>query len=193
MREADEILGQAAKVLAEPALLEQFAEAVPTAGETVAVRQIERQLRTSPAWRPDRRERHGWFSAAWLTPAAAGLVALLVVGAWFHGGPDPSIDSNLTRSLGVEGIEPVGDLDRPPLSVRWSPVPGAVRYEVALLDIEEQVIWSGSQSSTELRLPAEALSRITTRQTMFWRIGAFDSRGTELAIGAPRRFRVTSN
>ena len=189
MREAD-------KAQTETALLKSFIEASANAEERETVRKIERQLLSSPAWRPKRQPRRTWFSAPWFTPAVAGLAALLAVGVWFGSPaqlPVEPVDSSMTRSLALEGIEPVGDLDHAPGTLRWTPVADAASYEVALLDIEEKVIWSARQPGASLRLPGEALALMTQRKTLFWRISAFDSRGDTLVRSAPQRFRVTSN
>ena len=184
----------------ELALIKQFVEAEPTAEEAVAVRQIEKQLRAAPAWRPvpEAKPKRGRFTGWLSTPiaglAAAGAVALLVAGLWFTSpsrlGEQPA-DSGLTRAMGVEGIEPLGDLERAPSRLSWRAVPGAAAYDVSLLDIEEKTVWTAKrQSATELPLPASASNLMTNRKTLFWQIAAYDAKGKLMVSSGPQRFRV---
>ncbi len=180
----------------EVALMRQFLQAMPTAEESVDLRQIERRLRQSPPWSEETR---GWFwrlfsSRSTMGLAAAGLAALLAVGIWFGSpsrlGVEP-VDSGLTRAtLAVEGLEPLGDLDRLPSAVRWHPTPNAASYGITLLDIEQKTLWASRQSATALRVPAEALALITNRKTLFWHVTAYDGQGTVISNGAPQRFRL---
>ena len=184
----------------EFALMKQFVEAEPSAEETVAVRQIEHRLRSAPAWRPAEPEssaRSAWWPLPFKLPAMgfamAGALALILVGVWLGNpsqqGVEP-VDSGITRALGVEGVEPAGDLDSAPSSLRWRATPNATGYEVAILDIEGKVIWSSKSTATELALPDQARGSMLDRKTLFWRVEAFDARNASLSTSAPRRFRV---
>ena len=193
-------LASCAHCQTEVALMRQFVEAEPSAEEVTAVRQIERRLRSEPAWRPAQPEpnvRPGWWSLLFTRPAMgfvmAGALALIVAGVWLGNpsrlGVEP-IDSGVTRALGVEGVEPTGDLDRAPSSLRWRATPNAASYEVAVLDIEGKVLWNAKSMATELALPDEARASMLDRKTLFWRVSAFDAQGAPLGSGAPQLFRV---
>ncbi len=180
----------------EVALMRQFLQAMPTAEESVDLRQIERRLRQSPPWGEETR---GWFRRLFsrrptMGLAAAGLTALLAVGVWFGSpsrvGVEP-VDSGLTRAtFAVEGIEPLGDLAQLPSAVRWQPTPNAASYGITLLDIEQKTLWAARQSATELRVPTAALALITNRKTLFWHVTACDGHGALISNGAPQRFRL---
>ena len=180
----------------EVALMRQFLQAMPTAEESVDLRQIERRLRQSPPWG---QETTGWFgrlfsSRPTMGLATAGLAALLAVGVWFGSpsrvGVEP-VDSGLTRTtFAIEGLEPLGDLAQLPSSLRWRALPNASSYQVSLLDVEGTITWSARQSGAELSLPTEALALITNRKTLFWSINAYDAQGSLITTGAPQRFRL---
>jgi hypothetical protein len=177
-----------------------FIEAEPTAGEVASAWQIENRLRKSPAWRPlaEVKPEHsglsGWFTGPFSGLSAAGLVAIIAAGVWFiapwRSGDQPG-DSGVTGSMGFEGLEPLGDLERFPTKLSWRPVPGAVAYEVSLLDIEEKTRWKGPrQPAAELQLPVTVLGMMASGKPLFWHIGAYDAQGRVVASSGPQRFRV---
>ncbi len=185
----------------ELALMKQFIEDEPTRDEVAAVWQIENRLRKSPEWRPaagdarpERRWFSGWFSGPLRGLAVAGLAAVLAAAYWFTGASrvgQETVDSEVTRGLGIQGIVPLGDLERFPTKLEWRSVPRAASYEVILLDIEEKTLWKAArQPATELRIPVTVLGQMANRKTLFWHIGAYDAQGRLVASSGPQRFRV---
>jgi hypothetical protein len=182
----------------EVAMFKQFVEADALPGEAADLRHIEQKLRQSPPWR----QRRSWFAglfagSSWSFAAAASLAALLAVGVYFarpaRMAEQPPIDSGVMRaSASVEGIGPVGDLDRLPTALTWRPVLNAANYEVTLLDIEEKALWTTRLSGATVNLPAAALVQMTNRKTLFWRVAAFDAQGKAIASSAPQRFRLVT-
>lgn len=176
-------------------MLATFSGLPATADEAAEVEKIARQLRTKPSWRGAARpERRGWLSRLFAHPAGgiavAGLAAMLAVGIWWQR-PSPAVPANdLTRSLQVEGIAPTGDLPMAPATVRWTQVPGAARYQVRLIEVDQNVIWQMDSGLSELRLPAEVRAAMVDRKTLFWAVTALDAQGKAIAASAPRAFRV---
>lgn len=181
-----------AQCATEVEMLRSFLAAEPTPEEAAMVRQVEQRLRSGPVWR-DGERRRGWAWRPLWGMGLAGLAAALTLGVWLRGPAerpaDPAYDT--VRSGRVDGIEPAGDVKSVPAVLRWAPVAGASRYEMRLLDVEEQTLWRGESTGHELALPPEAQALMTARKTLIWRVTAFDAAGVRIGTGTGR-FRVTN-
>lgn len=178
---------------AEVELLQSFLSSEPTAAEAVAVRHIEKQLQSAPAWRTEAAPatKKWWFARpVWggALAALAAAVALVV----FTNNPTPAPNIDNLRSGQIESLSPTGDLTSPPQSLQWRAVPGAVSYEVRLTDITEQTLWQTSVPAPTVTLPAQATGLMTERKTLTWRIRALDNQGKTVAVSAPETFRIVS-
>lgn len=184
--------GRCARCATEVEMLRSFLAAETTPEEAAMVRQVEQRLRSGPVWR-DGERRRGWAWRPMWGLGLAGLAAALTVGVWLRGPAerpaDPGYDT--VRSGRVEGIEPAGDVKSAPAVLRWVAVAGAARYEVRLLDVEEQTLWRGESTGRELALPPEARALMPVRKTLTWRVTAFDGAGARIA-GGTERIRVTA-
>lgn len=175
----------------EIAMLQSFQAAEPTAAEAAVVRQIEKQLQQAPAWRPTEvASKQAWWFArpVW----GLGLVAALAL-IFFVNSPSSSpvapIDDTV-RGGQIESISPTGDLASIPSQLQWRAVPGAVSYEIRLMDVAEEVLWQTSATAPLVHLPAEAQVLMTERKTLTWRIRAMDAKGATVAASAAETFRV---
>jgi hypothetical protein len=175
----------------EIAMLQSFQAAEPTAAEAAVVRQIEKQLQQAPAWRPTEvASKQAWWFArpVW----GLGLVAALAL-IFFVNSPSSSpvapIDDTV-RVGQIESISPTGDLASIPSQLQWRAVPGAVSYEIRLMDVAEEVLWQTSATAPLVHLPAEAQVLMTERKTLTWRIRAMDAKGATVAASAAETFRV---
>ncbi len=192
--QAAEHLPRCAYCRGEVEVLRSFLEGVPTAEESSSVRRIEQNLRTSAAWKGDRRSTGPWafLGRPRVGMAAAGLAAALAVGVFLNQ-PRPSAPEadtvDVVRSMDIVGIAPTGDLAEPPSAVRWSAVPGAVRYRVSLEEVDGTSIWRQTASSAELVLPAEARELMTDRKTLRWAVSAEDGESKTLATSTSLPFR----
>ena len=177
----------------EIAMLQSFLAAEPTAAEAAVVRQIEKQLKKEPAWRPTEvAPKQAWWLARPIW--GLGLVAALAL-IFFINTPSSSpvapIDDTV-RGGQIESISPTGDLTSIPSLLQWRAVPGAVSYEIRLMDVAEQTLWQASATAPQLALPTEAQALMTERKTLTWRIRAMDAKGATVAASAAETFRVVT-
>ena len=192
--EAVEHVRHCAYCRGEVEVLRAFLEGVPAAEESSSVRRIEQSLRASPAWKGDLRSTSRWafFARPWKGMAVAGLAAALAVAIYVNQ-PRPSgpvADTvDVVRSTQIDGIAPTGDLAELPSTVRWSPVPGAVRYSVSMEEVDGTSIWHQTVASSELVLPAEARELMTDRKTLRWVVSAEDGESKTLAAGTSLPYR----
>jgi hypothetical protein len=149
----------------------------------------------SPAEAPSRRR---WLGLGMPSlAAAAALVAVLVAGGLFLRGPrapelprDVTTGGEITRSLAVSVIGPIGDQQDTPARLQWRPVQGAARYRVRLMEVDRHEIWSASTSETEAELPPAVLPAIAPGRTLIWEVTAFGASGTMIAQSGPQTFRL---
>lgn len=177
--------------LGEIAMLQSFNAAEPTAAEAAAVRQIEKQLKQEPAWRPTEvvSKKAWWFARpVW----GLGLVAALALIFFVKiptSSPVAPIDGTV-RGGQIEAISPTGDLTSIPSKLQWRAIPGAVSYEIRLMDVAEQILWQTSATAPLVQLPPEAQALMAERKTLTWRIRAMDAKGATVAASAAETFRV---
>ena len=175
----------------EVAMLRSFQASEPTGAEGEIVRQIEKKLKQDPAWRPAAApaKKAWWFARpVW----GLGLVAALALLFYIKlpsSTPAGPIDDTV-RGGQIESVTPAGDLTSVPSVLRWRAVPGAVSYEVRLMDVAEQILWQTSPTAPEVQLPSEVRALMTERKTLTWRIRAIDAKGGTVATSAAESFRV---
>ena len=177
--------------LGEIAMLQSFHAAEPTAAEAVVVRQIEKQLKQAPAWRPTEvASKQAWWFArpVWGLGLVAALALIFFVNIPSSSPVAPIGDT--VRGGQIEAISPTGDLASIPSKLQWRAIPGAVSYEIRLMDVAEQVLWQSSATAQQVQLPAEAQALMTERKTLTWRIRAIDAKGATVAASAAETFRV---
>ena len=131
---------------AELSLLREFQQPrMETAQESADVDWILARINKKPAsvqtswWR-------SWFgSPAYAAMAAAAAVLVLAVGVeWRPGAAIPKVieDGPVRAGSGVVDIVTprAGDVDTAPAEAQWKSVAGAVRYEVALVEVDGTVV-----------------------------------------------------
>jgi hypothetical protein len=125
--------------------------------------------------RTERRHRRPWLIPA--AGAAAAAVILLLVWPAMRA---PSGDQDLTRepalttTLAPRPIAPldsVADLD----SVRWSSVPGTIRYRLTVFAADGDVVWQTSPTDTTVGIP-DTLD-LTSGDQYYWQIKAETGHG----------------
>jgi hypothetical protein len=192
-------LSACARCQTELALWQEFTQSIPARDEGAAVQWIAAEVRRRRAeLRPSRK--FVW-ARDWLGPlrspgfaaAAAALVLSIGIGhlAWDR---EPSItttpgDLNYrTASLGV--VAPVGDLPSPPRELVWMAAPGAMRYDVEVLEIDRTILWRASSTALRVDLPAAVVAQLVPGKPVLWEVTALDGSGTVLAQSGTQRFRV---
>lgn len=153
-----------------------FARPVPAAGPAAA----RPLLRPRPSWMR-------WAAAALLV-LAAGLA---------YRGLPPSMpplpapeSGGVVRGGEVELSAPAGDLAELPAELRWEPFPGAARYRVRLLAVDDEVLWEGETGEARVALPADLLQTLHRAVSYRWTVEALDSARKPLALSEPGRFRA---
>jgi hypothetical protein len=191
---------------AELALMREFLTAEPTAAEAADVARIEQQLRRNPAWRRSTSDRPAslWSRVMQFltTPAGrlalAGVAAMIAIAVWLNPvsrqGPIGPIGSDDPfRSAQIGDVQPTGDLQSPPEIVRWAPIPQAARYQVALTEVDQAVVWTGTvDGASELRIPQQARDRMLEKKTLFWVVTGLNADGKAIARSSPQQFRVVT-
>ncbi len=183
----------------EVALLRSFELAHPNAEEAAIIKQIEKKLRSAPAWRDGEKatEPKWWAGRRSWGLALASLATVIALSVFVQNpalGPQGQgeVVEDVVRSGKVEGIAPLGDLTEAPDTLRWGSVAGTVLYEVQLLDVEGTVLWQWEARAAELQLPAEARAWMTARKTLKWRIVAKNAQGLSIASSSLESFRVVA-
>ena len=176
---------------AEVALFTAFFGTPATEAEAAGVKHIEQRLRANPPWKGETKpaERRWWAGAM----ALAGVAAALTVGVWLNRSsiaPARLPESDTLRSGQIDGVAPVGDLPQAPAAVRWNPVAGAARYQVRLIEVDQNTIWQADSSQNDLRLPEQARVQMLDRKLLYWTVTAFDQQSRTLAASTPQAFRV---
>jgi hypothetical protein len=179
----------------EVAMLQSFAAAEASPAEAAVVQKIEKDLRAAPAWKPAPAPQQSWWMARQFWGLGlAGLAALVALSVYLHNpsqGP-AGVGDDTVRSGQIEAITPTGDLTSVPSHLQWRGVPGAVSYEVRLLDVAGETLWQTTVTTPLAALPAAAQAFMTNRKTLTWRIRAMDGKGQAIAISATETFRVVT-
>jgi hypothetical protein len=159
----------------------------------------ERKVASAVAVAPKRKT--SFFSRNIFRLAFAAAAVLIVASAGFYfwnarGTGEPALISGVglggdtVRSGKLETRAPKGDVASVPATLSWQRVTGAGRYEVRLLEVDENVIWVGESSSPEVMIPANIRARIVPAKTLYWEVAAFDVAGTKLASSERQKFRL---
>ena len=187
---------------AELALLRAFTGATVRDGERDAVRNGVARLRQreSEIFADEPHEgsarTKGPFRA--IRPALSlAAVLLAVVGSFYLFKSDaPRLPSNVgreteaMRSLTVSVRTPVGDQVEAPERFEWQPVSGAVRYHVALMEVDRRELWAIDTSDTSVTLPAAVRRQIVPSKTLLWQVKAVGAADAPIAESGVERFRV---
>jgi len=133
-----------------------------------------------------------WLLCFWKKPvfrygsAIAGLVILTFV--VFHLLKAPHLDMEDTvRGVQDDMIQlthPKGDLSSVPRVFEWNPEPGAMGYQVVLLDEELSEVWiSEKTQKTTITLPQSRSEAIKSAKIYYWKIIVFMSDGSSRESG----------
>lgn len=190
-------LSSCARCQAERALCEELTGAADGAQDGAAVQWIAAELRrrrstnraparTATPW--------GWLWSRGFAAAAAMLVVAVASG-YFVWDREPALRdprgvSPVYRSAEVKVVEPSGDVLSAPPTFVWVPIDGAIKYDVAVLEIDRTVLWRGSSMNARVTLPPAVTARFVPGKTVLWEITARDASGKAIAESGTQRFRV---
>jgi hypothetical protein len=128
--------------------------------------------------------------------AAAAMLVLGVALAWqaarraLPPAPDGPLGADVLRGREVELLAPAGETVGPPAELVWSPVAGAARYRVELLDVGGDRLGGGETSTTTYPLAPELRERLRPRARYAWRVVALAPAGDEVARSEVAEFVV---
>ena len=177
----------------EVSLLREFTGASPRPDEARNVGWIASRLAKQRVFHPSKQRTPFFFGMrAW---AMAACLAIIAAGAFYlpRGPGAPSaigIGDGVMRSQVLELTAPVGDVAQEPAEFRWRGVPGAVRYQVHLMEVDLREVWQGDATEAFLVIPASVLALMTPGKTLLWQVSASDQSGRALAASAIGSFRV---
>jgi len=183
---------------AELALWRQFAGGSAASDEGAAVRWVAAELRrrltaaSDPAApRVDRR----WPGISRLAAVAAVVAAVTAVSVVRDREPpvtDVQPASQQYRTVRIDAIAPLGDIDSIPRAIEWSPVGGAAVYDVAVFEVDRSTLWRGSSSAPRIELPLSLSAQFAPGKTVFWEVTARSASGIVVADSGAQRFRVSA-
>lgn len=117
--------------------------------------------------REARRRPRRWFVPLSL---AAGIVMGASVMLSLQNG-EPLPPSSQTRGAGEATVVPLNEssMAEAPTVFRWPAAPDAATYRVSLLDAAAEPLWTSEPTVTaEMRLPSEAIQRVSAAGTYIW-------------------------
>lgn len=177
----------------ELAMMREFVGATPRPEESRNVNWIARRLEKQRVFRPSRQRLPYLFGMrAW---AATACLAIVVAGAFYlpRGPSEPSpagAGEGRMRSQALELVGPVGDVRQSPTEFRWRAAPGAVRYQVRLMEVDRREVWRGESANDFISLPPLVLALMAPGRSFLWEVSAWDQSGKTLGTSATRSFRI---
>jgi hypothetical protein len=133
-----------------------------------------------------------WGLPRWALAAAS--LAVVLGGATLLWSPAPSVapivPGDIYRASRVEITSPTGDIPAAPTELRIAAVPGAIRYDVRLIEVDGTELWRASTTATTMPVPREVSALALPAKTLIWRIVAADAEQRVLAESGDVRFRV---
>jgi len=194
--ERDHIAG-CARCQTEAALWNTLDDSAPRPDEGAAVQWIVKELRRrhqTPAAAAISAGIGPWRS--WrLVSAIGATIALVLTVGYVTRDREPAVSGSggamrNYRSAQLELRSPIGDQSAVPLQLEWMAFPGAVGYDVSILEVDRTVLWSGSATGSRLALPSSVRTRLVPGKTMLWEVAARDGSGKPVAVSGMRSFRV---
>ncbi|HEX4802989.1 MAG TPA: hypothetical protein VFV14_05735, partial [Myxococcaceae bacterium] len=78
---------------------------------------------------------------------SAALVGVFVAALHFRGAQEPELSADLgrgrvvLRSEELVALDPAGDLAQAPAALRWQAMPGAKRYRIRVMEVDQNELW----------------------------------------------------
>ena len=126
---------------------------------------------------------------------AAAVVIFVILGiAYLLNNRQPSIDVPFAhdlvyRSAGIKVIAPSGDVAAAPVRLEWTGVPGAVSYDVRVVEVDRAILWRVSTGETRVDVPPAVRAQFVPGKSILWEVTA-RREATVLAESGTQKFRV---
>ena len=207
-------IAQCPRCQTELAMLKEFHSGTMLPAEAAEVSWITAELErrfgrivapslTSSGSMPDRYRPLRWRrlpSARLVRVAAFGsaaLVGVFVAVLHFRAAQEPELAPGLghgrvvLRSEELVALDPTGDLTKAPAELRWQAMPGAKRYRVRVMEVDQNELWQTESGEASVSLPAIVRGTIVPGKTLLWQVMALDSAGNPVAASQILRFRLS--
>lgn len=169
-------------------------EASPEEGAAVQWIVAELARRNAPAARSARPTR--WFRSplrGWaLALTSMVLIATLGFLAWDREPAlrQPSGAGDTYRTARLDVVAPLGDLGAAPDSLEWVAVPGAISYDIEVLEVDDTSLWSATSIGSRINLPPAVVRQLAPGKTVLWQVRARSADNTVIADSGRQQFRV---
>ena len=179
-------------------LWQEFEQAEPLPAEGAGVQWIVAELarRNSPVARPTAPWRFGWFAPR-LRRWAVGVASIAMIGtvgylAWDR---EPAVRERTSvaetyRSGQIQIVQPTGDLHTAPHALEWMATPGAVSYDIEILEVDRTPLWRATSSAPRIDLPSSIVRQLVPGKTILREIRARNAANAVIAETGTERFRL---
>lgn len=137
-----------------------------------------------------------WWARPWVSGALAVAATLVIVaGLTVFRQPPPVGElpaADVVRGAAPTIVEPRGVLNSAPASVGWQGDANA-RYRVALMAVDDSVLWSAEVEGERVELPAEARAMLVERVTYRLRVTPVAPDSTPAGPGDEVEFRIVGD
>jgi hypothetical protein len=206
-------LAQCPRCQAELAMMKSFESGTPLPDEGAAVAWIsshlDRQLETIKNGRPrtsrsfvqNFEPQGSWLAKIfgqggwrWAMPATALIAAAIVTVVMLRPPKEPDLQANagrqpvIYRSQEVQVISPVGDVQQVPRVLQWQTFPGTGIYKVAVMEVDNSVLWTGETAETTVEIPASVRAKMLPGKPILWQVTAVDAQGRVLGTSQIQKF-----
>ena len=124
--------------------------------------------------------------------AAALLTVVGITTEWQHThfGSSPMSEGDALRSVTVRGVVPQGNIPSFPEEIRWDGVAGAAAYDVTVTEVDGNVVFHKSFTTTRLQTPAELHRIMVPGKTILLQVNAVNASGSFVAQSGTIRVSV---
>lgn len=190
-------LANCANCRTELALWLSFQQAQPRRIEAADVAWIVNRLHGG--WQREEQPSAAWWQKMFRIPTlqpvlavAAVMLMMVSISVWKNPGePRLAVSEETTmRSSPLTVLSPAGDLEASPSRMEWTPVAGAVRYDVQLMEVDRSVVWSSSSPAAAIAIPMEVQLKLRSGSPYLWQVEAIQINGQRLAVSSVAEFRL---
>ena len=182
---------------AELRLWHEFEAAEPSADEGAAVQWIVAELtRRQSGVSATSEPRRGWFLSP-LRRWAAGMAVLVLTAAigYLAWDREPAVHEatgtrETYRTGHLEVMSPVGDVAVAPETLEWVAVPGAIRYDIEVLEVDDTPLWHSTSTGSRINLPPAVIRQLAPGKTVLWQVRARSADDAVIAESGRQQFRV---
>jgi hypothetical protein len=187
-----------ARCQAELALWQEFEQSTPSLDDGAAVQWIAAELGRRRAPKQAATDRViGWLRRPRFAAAMATLVVAAAAG-YVLWDPEPRVGtrrdpaSEVYRTARVQAMAPLGDVASAPHALEWASFPGAVAYDVTVLEVDRTPLLSESTPQPRIEIPPSVFAMFVPGKTVLWEVKARDTSGSVIGESGPQQFRVAA-